>query len=141
FAKLCQLLGAPEMAVDPRYATNQARVANRAMLLPILQEYFSRQSVGHRTDLLIEAGLPAGPINTIDQVFADPQVLARRMVERIAHPTAGEIGMVRSPWTFSETRAGIDRPPPLLGEHTDELLAELGYSQAEIDHFREIGAV
>ncbi|HVC82848.1 MAG TPA: CoA transferase [Chloroflexota bacterium] len=141
FAKLCQLLGAPEMAVDPRYATNQARVANRAMLLPILQEYFSRQSVGHWTDLLIEAGLPAGPINTIDQVFADPQVLARQMVERIAHPTAGEIGMVRSPWTFSETPAGIDRHPPLLGEDTTEILLELGYPEEEIAHLRVEGAI
>ncbi|MGH2411043.1 MAG: CoA transferase, partial [Chloroflexota bacterium] len=108
---------------------------------PILREYFARQSVGHWTDLLIDAGLPAGPINTVDQVFADPQVLARRMIERIAHPTAGEIGMVRPPWTFSETPAGIDRHPPLHGEHTDEVLLELGYVRAEIDRLRAMGAI
>jgi crotonobetainyl-CoA:carnitine CoA-transferase CaiB-like acyl-CoA transferase len=63
------------------------------------------------------------------------------MVERIAHPTAGEIGMVRPPWTFSETPAGIDRPPPVHGEHTDEVLLELGYAREEIAHLRAEGAI
>jgi len=123
FAKLCQVL------------------ANRAVLLPILQEYFGRQSVGHWTDSLIAAGLPAGPINTVDQVFADPQVLARRMVERLAHPTAGEIGMVRSPWTFSETPSGIDRHPPLLGADTAAVLMELGYTNVEVERMHASGVI
>ncbi len=141
YARLCELLGAPELAADPRYATNQARVANRAELVPLLQSYFERETVGHWTDIMIAAGLPCGPINTVDQVFEDPQVLAREMVQRIAHPTAGTIGMVAPPFKFSRNPAGIDRPPPLHGEHTDELLAELGYTQQEIAHLREGGAV
>ncbi|MGH2390867.1 MAG: CaiB/BaiF CoA transferase family protein [Chloroflexota bacterium] len=141
FAKLCELLPAPELAGDPRYATNQARVANRAELVPILQEYFSRHTAGHWTDLLIGAGLPCGPINTVDQVFTDPQVLARKMVQRIAHPTAGEIGAVGVPFTFSETPAGIDRPPPLLSQHSSEVLSDLGYSSEEIARFRAEGVI
>jgi glutaryl-CoA transferase len=141
FAKLCELLPAPQLVADPRYATNQARVANRAELVPILQDYFSRHTVGHWTDLLIGAGLPCGPINTVDQVFRDPQVLARRMVQRVAHPTAGEIGTVGVPFQFSETPAGIDRPPPLLGEHSDAILTEIGFLPEQIAHFRAEGVI
>jgi formyl-CoA transferase len=85
--------------------------------------------------------LPCGPINTVDQVFSDPQVLARDMVKQITHPTAGTIGMVGFPFKFSETPPGIDRHPPLHGEHTDELLGELGYTADQIDQFRAGGAV
>jgi formyl-CoA transferase len=141
FAKLCDILGAPELAADPRYAGNQARVANRVELVPILQDIIARHTVGHWTDLMIAAGLPAGPINTIDQVFADPQVLARHMVQRIAHPTAGEIGLVGVPFKFSETPAGIDRPPPLLGEHTNQVLSELGYSAEDTAKMRTEGVI
>ncbi|MDB5059395.1 MAG: Formyl-CoA transferase [Chloroflexi bacterium] len=141
FVRLCEILGSSELARNPKYATNQARVANRGELLPILQQYFGRATVGHWTDALLAAGLPSGPINTVDQVFDDPQVLAREMVQHIAHPTAGTIGMVGFPFKFSENPPGIDRHPPLHGEHTDELLQELGYSMEDITRLRADGAI
>jgi formyl-CoA transferase len=141
YAKLCDILGNSGLATDEKYATNKARVSNRQQLVPILQDYFSRNTVGHWTDAMLAAGLPAGPINTVDQVFEDPQVLARDMVKRIAHPTAGTIGMVGFPFKFSRNLAGIDRHPPLLGEHTGEILAEIGYGATDIERLRAEGAV
>jgi formyl-CoA transferase len=141
YARLCAVLSAPELAADPRFATNPQRVAQRTLLVELLQEQFLRQTSGHWTDALLAEGLPCGPINTVDTVFHDPQVLARQMVQRIAHPTAGTIDLVGIPFKLSATPAGIDRHPPLHGEHTGELLAELGYSVDEIAKLRAQGII
>jgi crotonobetainyl-CoA:carnitine CoA-transferase CaiB-like acyl-CoA transferase len=141
FVRLCAVLGAPELAEDARYATNPARVANRERLVPLLQGYFIGRSVGHWVDTLLAEGIPCGPINSVDQVFGDPQVLARQMVQRIAHPTAGTIGMVGVPYNLADTPAGIDRHPPLHGEHTAEVLAELGYDGEAISRLRATGVL
>jgi len=141
FARLCASMGAPELATNPRYATNQQRVANRAELVPILQGIFSTNTVGYWTDALLAADLPVGPINTVDQVFADPQVIARQMVQEIAHPTAGTIRLLGFPYKLSETPASIKLAPPLQGQHTRELLAELGFTEAQIAQLHEGGAV
>jgi formyl-CoA transferase len=141
FARLCQILGAPELAAGDLYAANQARVANRAALVPLLQGYFIGQSVGHWVDALLSEGIPCGPINTVDQVFGDSQVLARQMVQQIAHPTAGTISMVGFPYNLMDTPAGIDRHPPLHGEHTDEVLAELGYSEVRVTALHDSGVI
>jgi formyl-CoA transferase len=141
FARLCAILAHSELASDPRFATNQARVANRSTLLPLLQGYFAQETVGQWTDALLAAGLACGPINTVDQVFNDPQVLARQMVQHVTHPTAGTVGMVGFPFKFSQNQPGIDRHPPLHGEHTNEVLSELGFTADDIVRFRDAGVV
>jgi crotonobetainyl-CoA:carnitine CoA-transferase CaiB-like acyl-CoA transferase len=128
FARLIALLGAPEMAQDPRYITNAGRVVNRATLIPPMMEMTAKIS---RIDLLAKleaAGVPGGPINTLEDVFADPQVLARKM--RIDLPSqfakGGSIPGVRSPITINGVRMAADRAPPVHGEHTAEVLREIG---------------
>ena len=128
FARLIALLGAPEMADDARYKTNAGRVVNRGTLIPRMFELTAQVT---RADLLARleaAGVPAGPINTVEDVFADPQVLARRM--RIDLPSdfakSGSIPGVRAPITINGVRMAADRAPPVLGQHTEEVLREIG---------------
>jgi crotonobetainyl-CoA:carnitine CoA-transferase CaiB-like acyl-CoA transferase len=128
FARLIALLGAPEMAQDPRYITNAGRVVNRATLIPPMMELTAKIT---RADLLAKleaAGVPGGPINTLEDVFADPQVLARKM--RIDLPSdyanGGSIPGVRSPITINGVRMAADRAPPVHGQHTQEVLKEIG---------------
>jgi crotonobetainyl-CoA:carnitine CoA-transferase CaiB-like acyl-CoA transferase len=128
FARLIALLGAPEMADDPRYKTNAGRVVNRATLIPPMFELTAKVT---RADLLAKleaAGVPGGPINTLEDVFADPHVLARKM--RIDLPSTfakgGSIPGVRAPITINGVRMAADRAPPVLGQHTDEVLREIG---------------
>ncbi len=128
FARLIALLGAGELAQDERYRTNAGRVVNRATLIPRMFELTATIS---RADLLAKleaAGVPGGPINTLEDVFADPQVLARKM--RIDLPSrfarGGTIPAVRSPITINGVRMAADRAPPVLGEHTAEVLREIG---------------
>jgi len=126
FAKFCEVAGAPELAKDPRYARNAGRVRERATLVPILAALMKRRS---RTDWLgaLEAAkVPSGPINDLADVFADPQVLARGMTVRIPHPLTDELTLVASPIKLSATPVQYRRPPPLLGEHTEEVLREYG---------------
>jgi len=128
FARLMALLGAPGMALDPRYKTNAGRVVNRGTLIPPMMELTAKIT---RADLLAKleaAGVPGGPINTLEDVFADPQVLARKL--RIDLPSkfakGGSIPGVRSPITINGVRMAADRAPPTLGEHTEEVLREIG---------------
>jgi formyl-CoA transferase len=141
YGRLCAALGAPELATDPRFATNQQRVAQRALLVDLLQERFARQSTGYWTDALLALGLPCGPINSVAEVLNDPQVRARQMVQRVAHPLAGAIDLVGIPFKLSATPAGIDRHPPLHGEHTAEVLDELGYEPEAVERLRTDGVV
>jgi crotonobetainyl-CoA:carnitine CoA-transferase CaiB-like acyl-CoA transferase len=128
FARLIALLGEPAMAEDERYRTNAGRVVNRATLIPRMFELTAKVA---RADLLAKleaAGVPGGPINTLEDVFADPQVLARNM--RIDRPSkfakGGSIPGVRAPITINGVRMAADRAPPILGEHTEEVLREIG---------------
>jgi crotonobetainyl-CoA:carnitine CoA-transferase CaiB-like acyl-CoA transferase len=125
FAKLCEAMGRPDWATDARFASNTARVANRQALIPLLRGETTRRSTREWIALLEAAGVPCGPINDIAQVFADPQVQARGMRIAMAHPEAGEIPLVASPLKLSATPVSYRRPPPRLGEHTREVLAEL----------------
>ncbi len=125
FQRLCGLLDCPELASDERYATNAARVAHRATLIPRLAERLRQRSSGEWLAELERLGVPSGPINTIDQVFADPQVQHRAMHRTLAHPAAGEAPLVASPMRFSATPVEYRRPPPTLGQHTEEVLQEL----------------
>jgi formyl-CoA transferase len=135
--KFCKIAGVEHLMDDPRYATNPRRVENRKVLVPLLQEVFRQRDSGEWLKLLGEAEIPIGPINTIDRVFADPQVLAREMLVEMEHPKVGKFKLVGSPMKLSETPVQYRIPPPLLGEHTEEVLREvLGYDSEGIDRLR-----
>lgn len=115
---------------------------NRRLLLPVLEERFQKQSTDQWYQNLLYAGIPCGPINHIDQVYADPQVLARDMLIEMPHPTAESVKLTGSPFKLSRTSVQMDAPPPLLGQHTDEVLHEyLDYSNEEIKGLRESGVI
>jgi crotonobetainyl-CoA:carnitine CoA-transferase CaiB-like acyl-CoA transferase len=136
FGKFSQVLGRPELAADARFVTNGQRVANRAELTRIISEITARRSMRDWLDALEKAGVPCGPINNLEQVFAEPQAVARGLRMEMPHPTAGKVSLVRSPMRFSETPVKHDVPPPTLGQHTDEVLKWLGKSEAEISRLR-----
>ena len=131
------ILGLSDLSEDPRFCTNALRNENRIELNKILENVFSQKTASEWTDMMLEKGIPAGPINTLDKVFTDPQVLARDMVATVNHPVAGEIKMAGFPIKFSQTPAKIQTHPPLLGEHTQEILQRLGYSLEEIGKMKE----
>jgi len=124
FRRLCECAGAPALAADPRFATNALRLQHRVELIEIVSALTRKQTTQHWVDGLEAAGLPCGPVNTIDRVFEDPQVRHRGMKIAMAHP-AGEAPLIGSPLKLSETPVSYRRPPPTLGEHTDEVLAQL----------------
>jgi crotonobetainyl-CoA:carnitine CoA-transferase CaiB-like acyl-CoA transferase len=125
FRRYAELLGLAELADDPRYASNRARVENRDSLIPLLQARMLERGKAEWLALLEQAGVPAGPINTIDEVFDDPQVLARGMRVNLPHPLNHDLQVVGNPIRLSRTPVRYDRPPPLLGEHTESVLARL----------------
>ncbi len=128
FAKMMNVLGEPEMAKDERYATNTARVVNRETLIPRLYDLTAKLTKAELAEKFEAVGVPAGPINNLAEVFADPQVIARGMRVDLPHPAAkgGAIPGVRSPMTIGGRRAVADRAPPQLGEHTQDILREIG---------------
>ena len=141
FAKFCKLAGRPELAQDERFRENAGRVRNRGELLPIMEKIFLSRPAQEWQELLEVADVPSGPINTLDRVFSDPHTLALEIVKEIEHPTIGRLKLVGSPLHMSETPPSIDMPPPLLGQHTNEILEELGYSPEEIQALRNSGAI
>jgi len=142
FRKFCEAAGCAVLATDPRFATNGKRVENRKELTRLLGEIFAKRTKKEWVDLLDAAGVPNGPINDIAQVFAEPQVKARGVKIEVEHPVAGRMPMVASPMRFSATPLEHKRPPPLLGEHTEEVLREvLGKTADEIARLRAQGAV
>jgi len=133
--------GLDELADDPRYATNPDRVRNRDTLIPLITETLSAQGCAEWTDLLNAAGVPAGPVNTVPAALEQPQVAAREMVVEVEHPVAGTLKMLGSPLKLSAQPTSIRRPPPVLGEHTDEILAEAGYTAAQVAELHEADVV
>ena len=137
WGKLTRALHLEAMAADPRFMKNGDRVAHRAeleaMLAKIIGEY-DREPLLKRLE---EADVPATPVNTVDQVMNDPQTAERGIVQRVTHPKLGEIPVVGTPLHFSRMSPGVRRAAPLRGEHTDTILADLGYSAAEIRTLRE----
>lgn len=123
FARCVAVLGCPELAADPRYARNADRVAHRAELLPILAERLVRQPVAHWLVAFEAATVPAGPVCTLDQVYASPQAEARRLVYQLPHPLAGRVPSVACPLNFSASPLAEGRAPPLLGADTADVLA------------------
>ena len=142
FAKFCDVAGRRALAVDPRFATNAKRVENRAELTRLLADVFATRTTREWVDALEDAGVPNGPINTIEQVFAEPQVIARGMRIELPHPTAGKVPLVASPMRFTGTPLEFKMPPPTLGQHTDEILREvLGRSAAEVARLKAGGII
>jgi crotonobetainyl-CoA:carnitine CoA-transferase CaiB-like acyl-CoA transferase len=136
WGRLAAALGVEWMATDPRFAVNVDRVKHRRELEAVLEEAIGGHDREPLLKLLEEAGVPATPVNTVDQVMNDPQTAARQLIERVVHPRLGEIPVVGTPLKFSAMRPGVRRPAPLQGEHTDEVLAEHGYSAGEIAALR-----
>ncbi len=133
FRNYCGAIGLPELSADPRFSTNPQRVKNREELVPLLVERMATGARDYWLAALEGVGVPAGPINTLDQVYEDPQVLARGMKRELPHPAAGTVPMAASPLKFSGSPVQYRRPPPMLGEHTAQVLAEkLGLSAEEI---------
>ncbi|HZQ72750.1 MAG TPA: CaiB/BaiF CoA-transferase family protein [Burkholderiales bacterium] len=142
FRKFCEAAGRPELATDARFATNGKRVENRGEMTRLLQELFAKRTKREWTELLDAAGVPNGPINDVAQVFEEPQVQARGVRIELEHPAAGRLPMVASPMRFSETKIDYRLAPPLLGQHTDEVLRGLlGRSEAEIARLRAEGVI
>lgn len=142
FAKFCQVAGRPDLAQDPRYATNPARVANRKELVPILELLLEQRTSRDWLSALEAVGVPCGPINDVSQVFADPHVQARHIHQDLPHPTAGTVPTVASPIRYSATPIEHTVAPPTLGQHTDAVLEEaLGLCAADIAALREKGVV
>ncbi len=125
FARFCALAGRPEVGADSRFATNPARVAHRADLVPIVADIMARRTTADWVAALEAEGIPCGPINTLDQVFADPQVRHRGLRHTLPHPTAGSVDVVRCPIRYSDAASQTEVPPPLLGQHTAQVLSDL----------------
>jgi formyl-CoA transferase len=136
--KFCRIAGIEHLMDDPRYATNPKRVENRKALVPLLQEVFLQRGSAEWLKLLGDAEIPIGPINTIDRVFADPQVLFREMLVEMEHPRVGKLKVVGSPMKLSKTPVQYRIPPPPLGEHTESIPREvLGYDIETIARLKE----
>ncbi|OYW17014.1 MAG: CoA transferase, partial [Burkholderiales bacterium 12-64-5] len=133
FIKLCAVGGRPELATDARFSTNPARVKHRDVLVPLLEQMFAKQPMAFWSEQLEGVGVPCGAINNLQQVYDDPQVQARGMRIELPHPTAGTVPLVGSPIKLSRTPVEYRTAPPMLGEHTGEVLGSLlGYSDDEI---------
>lgn len=141
FAKFCDVAGRPEWVLDERFVTNGARVRNRDALLPLMVALFREKPMAEWAALLDEAGVPCSPINTIAQVFEDEQVKHRKMLIDLPHPSAGSVPQIRSPMRFAEAELAFDRAPPLLGQHTHEVLAGLGFDQDRIAALARDGVI
>jgi crotonobetainyl-CoA:carnitine CoA-transferase CaiB-like acyl-CoA transferase len=141
FAKLCEAIGRPDWAADPRFVKNADRVRNEATLTPLLAERFRDFTRAELIALLDAAGVPCGPINAVPDVFADPQVQHRQMLRHLPHPLAGSVPQVVSPIRMLDAPLSYDRAPPTLGQHTAEVLAELGLDGAAHDALAAKGIV
>ena len=138
----CPLIGLPEYASDPRFSTNASRVANRAALIDGLQQRFLTRAYEEWEAILLSAGVPVGAINTVDQVVAHPQVIARGALVECDHPVAGKVRVVGPPIRLSDTPGQVRSPAPLLGQHTSQVLRErLGCTDEEISRLRRARVV
>jgi formyl-CoA transferase len=135
--RFCQGMKREDLKDHPDYAVNSVRVAHRGAIVSMLQEIFLTRPVAEWVADLQAVNVPCGPINDLADVFADPQVLARDMYQEMPHPTLGTIKQTGLPIKFSRTPGGLDRHPPLLGEHNQEILSSLGYSDADVQSLKD----
>jgi crotonobetainyl-CoA:carnitine CoA-transferase CaiB-like acyl-CoA transferase len=142
WVRLCEAIDLPEVARDPKFTTNAQRVEHREEIVRLLEARLITRTRKEWESILAPLGIPCGPINRMDEVFADPQVEHLRMVWEAAHPQVGTIRMVRNPVTFSHTPVDFREPPPKLGEHTEDVLRGLlGYSAEQVATLRAAGVV
>lgn len=139
--RFLKVLDWPELSADERFRTNADRLNNREILVPVLAERFRRNSCAEWIEQLKTAGIPCGPIYSPSQALADEHVLARGMIVNLEHPVLGIIRSIGSPMNLSDTPVNYRQPPPLLGEHTSEILSELGYSHEAQKTLQEKGVI
>ena len=139
--RLCGLLGIEELTEDPRFRTNEDRCKNRSALTEILENRLQAKTSGEWIEEINAVGVACGPIYAVDQVFEDEQVRHQKMLYEADHPTAGKIKSIGFPMKFHKTPCEQTLPPPLHGQHTDEILQSLGYSEEEIGALRERGVI
>ncbi|MBI5967266.1 MAG: CoA transferase [Deltaproteobacteria bacterium] len=138
----CDLLGMEELKDDPRFSDNSRRIENRQALYEIIDRKMAEKTVDEWIPLFDQAGIPCGPINSFERVFSDPQVLHLGLVKEVEHQYYGKIKMVGPPATFSESKIGIQSPPPMLGEHNQEILSQiLGYSDEQVQALKDRGII
>jgi len=142
FERFCELAGKPGLAADERYQKNSARVRHRDSLVPVVSEIMRSKSSADWLEQLNQRGIPCGPINNLDQVFADPQVRHRGLQLELAHPSAGRVASVANPIKFSQTPIEYKQSPPLLGQHTDAVLGRLlDLDTSELAELREAAII
>jgi crotonobetainyl-CoA:carnitine CoA-transferase CaiB-like acyl-CoA transferase len=139
--RFCTALDLNHLRADARFATNRDRLAHRDQLNALLEPVFVARSIAEIQELMDRASVPCGAVRDLHSVFTDPQVAALGLVETLAHPTAGSMNVVGPPYRFSATPPSVRLPPPLLGQHTDEVLGELGYDSTAIGALREARVV
>ncbi len=141
FQRFCAVAGCAGIAMDPRFTVNADRVRNRDVLVALLTPVLQSRPRANWLSALEAAKVPCGPINDLADVFADPQVQAREMTAKVAHPLAGDLELVASPMKLSATPVRIERAPPLLGQHTDEVLDSLGVGAEARARLRRVGVI
>jgi crotonobetainyl-CoA:carnitine CoA-transferase CaiB-like acyl-CoA transferase len=139
--RFCAALELEPLRADPRFATNRDRLAHRDQLNALLEPLFAGHTINQIQELMDQASVPCGAVRDLHGVFTDPQVAALGLIESLDHPTAGAIKLVGPPYRLSETPPSVRLPPPLLGQHTDEVLRELAYDDATIGALREAHVV
>ena len=139
--RMCRAVGRDDLLDDARFASNPERMVNIQSLTPIMEETFRTQTTAHWVGVLERAGVPCGPIYNIEQVYADPHVQSRDMAVELQHPKAGGIRNIGVAVKLSDTPGSVRTPAPLLGQHTDDVLTEFGYADADIAALRQSGAL
>ena len=139
--RFCAAIERPDLLADPRFLTNDDRVAHRAECVELLSGIFRTRTVAEWVEVIERAGVPCGPINRVDDVVNNPQVQARNMIAQLSHPNVPDLKIPNSPLKLAETPPDLRRPPPLLGQHNTEILAELGYEPEAIAELQRKGVI
>jgi len=135
--RFCKAVGLENVMNDPKFATNAKRVENREEIVKIISDLIVARDGEEWLKILTDAGVPCGPIYTVDKIFADPQVLHREMVKELDHPKAGKVKVTGIPIKLSDTPGEVEAAPPVLGQHTQEVLTELGYSDKDLEKLKQ----